>query len=128
MTLRTLNYGNYGIFLIMGNAGFCPSTVRVLMQNEAGGAVRCLSSESPITTKMPKWSLIYGFTPRPLHRPNRSLQQEVSSTSLLDSMLAGSQVCYWGLEEGFTGQLKMFSCRQVQERERERICFADGPR
>ena len=24
MTLRTLNYGNYGIFLIMGNAGFCP--------------------------------------------------------------------------------------------------------
>ena len=29
MTLRTLNYGNYGIFLIMGNAGFCPSTVVV---------------------------------------------------------------------------------------------------
>ena len=31
MTLGTLNYGNYGIFLIMGiimgNAGFCPSTV-----------------------------------------------------------------------------------------------------
>ena len=27
MTLRTLNYGNYGIFPIMGNAGFCPSTV-----------------------------------------------------------------------------------------------------
>ena len=27
MTLRTLNYGNYRIFLIMGNAGFCPSTV-----------------------------------------------------------------------------------------------------
>ena len=27
MTLRTLNSGNYGIFLIMGNAGFCPSTV-----------------------------------------------------------------------------------------------------
>ena len=25
MTLRILNYGNYGIFLIMGNAGFCPS-------------------------------------------------------------------------------------------------------
>ena len=24
MTLKTLNYGNYGIFLIMGNAGFCP--------------------------------------------------------------------------------------------------------
>ena len=29
MTLRTLNYGNYGIFLIMGNAGFSPSTVGV---------------------------------------------------------------------------------------------------
>ena len=29
MTLRTLNYGNYGIFLIMGNAGCCPSTVGV---------------------------------------------------------------------------------------------------
>ena len=28
MTLRTLNYGNYGNFLIMGNAGLCPSTVR----------------------------------------------------------------------------------------------------
>ena len=27
MTLRTLNSGNYGIFLIMVNAGFCPSTV-----------------------------------------------------------------------------------------------------
>ena len=26
MTLRTLNYGNYGIFLKMGHAGFCPST------------------------------------------------------------------------------------------------------
>ena len=31
MTLRTLNYGNYGIFLIMGNAGFCPSTVPLPM-------------------------------------------------------------------------------------------------
>ena len=27
MTLRTLNYGNDGIFLIMGSAGFCPSTI-----------------------------------------------------------------------------------------------------
>lgn len=34
-------------------------------------------------------------------------------------MLAGSHGCSWGLEEGFTGQLYMFSCRQVQERERE---------
>ena len=40
MTLRTLNYGNYGIFLIMGNAGFCPSTVaRVLRgaEMDSGG-------------------------------------------------------------------------------------------
>ena len=27
MTLRTLNCGNYGIFLFMGNAGFISSTV-----------------------------------------------------------------------------------------------------
>ena len=31
MTLRTLNYGNYGIFLIMGNAGFCPSAVVLML-------------------------------------------------------------------------------------------------
>ena len=35
MTLRTLNYGNYGIFLIMGNAGFCPSTVLLAMNLQA---------------------------------------------------------------------------------------------
>ena len=27
ITLRTLNYGNYGIFLLMGHAGFISSTV-----------------------------------------------------------------------------------------------------
>ena len=31
MTLRTLNYGNYGIFLTLGNAGFCPSAVYNLL-------------------------------------------------------------------------------------------------
>ena len=31
MTLRTLNCGNYGIFLIMGHAGFCPSTVVLVL-------------------------------------------------------------------------------------------------
>ena len=31
MTLRTLNYGNYGIFLIMGSPGFCPSTVVLVL-------------------------------------------------------------------------------------------------
>ena len=38
MTLRTLNYGNYGIFLIMGNAGFCPSTVLILVQGQGLGS------------------------------------------------------------------------------------------
>ena len=36
MTLRTLNYGKYGIFLIMSNAGFISSTV---LQVQAHGAV-----------------------------------------------------------------------------------------
>ena len=36
MTLRTRNYGNYGIFLIMGNAGFCPSTVCLEMLGYRG--------------------------------------------------------------------------------------------
>ena len=27
ITFRTLKYGNYGLFLDMGNAGFIPSTV-----------------------------------------------------------------------------------------------------
>ena len=31
ITLRTLNYGNYGIFLIMGNAGFISSGVGVVL-------------------------------------------------------------------------------------------------
>ena len=29
ITFRTLNYGNYGTFLIMGHAGFISSTVRL---------------------------------------------------------------------------------------------------
>ena len=37
MTLRTLNYGNYGIFLIMGIAGFCPSTVAPVKEAEEVG-------------------------------------------------------------------------------------------
>ena len=36
MTLRTLNYGNYGIFLIMGNAGVCPSTVSFMNPTNLG--------------------------------------------------------------------------------------------
>ena len=37
MTLTTLNYGNYGIFLIMGNAGFCPATVGLRCWGEGLG-------------------------------------------------------------------------------------------
>ena len=36
MTLRTLDYGNYGIFLIMGNEGFCPSAVAGLRFENSG--------------------------------------------------------------------------------------------
>ena len=38
MTLRTLNYGNYGLFLNMGSAGFTSSTVvaRVINMGSAG--------------------------------------------------------------------------------------------
>ena len=39
MTLRTLNYGNYSIFLIMGNAGFCPSTVVTVIGFRVQGPV-----------------------------------------------------------------------------------------
>ena len=35
MTLRTLDYGTYGIFLILGHAGFWPSAV---------GVSRCLQA------------------------------------------------------------------------------------
>ena len=48
MTLRTLNYGNYGIFLIMGNAGFCPSAVssiglsRSPVKAQATPAIACI--------------------------------------------------------------------------------------
>ena len=34
MTLRTLNYGNYGILLIMGNAGVISSTVGLQWQGQ----------------------------------------------------------------------------------------------
>ena len=39
IALRTLNYGNYGIFLIMGDAGFVSSTVG--LRSLAFGRVGC---------------------------------------------------------------------------------------
>ena len=53
MTLRTLNYGNYGIFLIMGNAGFCPSTV--------------VNPKSPLKISFAR-AMVQGFTPGPTPR------------------------------------------------------------
>ena len=49
MTLRTLNYGNYGIFLlIMGNAGFCPSTVfyTISMRRDSDAYIPKLQAEA----------------------------------------------------------------------------------
>ena len=46
MTLRTLNYGNYGIFLIMGNAGFCPSAVLKSL-SFGGGVGQSVAPEAP---------------------------------------------------------------------------------
>ena len=43
MTLRTLNYGNYGILLTMGNAGFCPSTVSHVLT----GQPQSISTSTP---------------------------------------------------------------------------------
>ena len=54
MTLRTLNYGNYGIFLIMGNAGFCPSAVVLLVACSVMQAVEGEVSLSVFT----KWRCI----------------------------------------------------------------------
>ena len=36
IAFRTLNYGNYGIFLFMGNAGFISSTVRLMSTRSFG--------------------------------------------------------------------------------------------
>ena len=52
MTLRTLNYGNYCMFLMMGNAGFCPSAV-ILM---AAHPQILDSSEAPFSPRDPKIS------------------------------------------------------------------------
>ena len=50
MTLRTLNYGNYGIFPIMGNAGFISSTVERLLET----APRTLRHRAYIGTLKPR--------------------------------------------------------------------------
>ena len=55
MTLRTLNYGNYGIFLIMGNAGFCPSAVVKAPAIEAGA-----SHQGPVGNYPAQWQIYLG--------------------------------------------------------------------
>ena len=37
MTLMALDYGNYGIFLIMGNAGFVSSTIALRLKEQYVG-------------------------------------------------------------------------------------------
>ena len=53
MTLRTLNYGNYGIFLIMGNAGFCPSAVWTT-KKALQWSLEVTRGKAPIQTPKPK--------------------------------------------------------------------------
>ena len=60
MTLRTLNYGNYGIFLIMGNAGFCPSTVGFCLNRYSKA---CIAAKHP-TTEPPHRSICTGLAPQ----------------------------------------------------------------
>ena len=64
LTLRTLNYGNYGIFLIMGNAGFCPSAVslqipqtRIVDWNPPEDADHCIKRGIPIQLLVPLTSI-----------------------------------------------------------------------
>ena len=65
MTLRTLNYGNYGIFLIMGNAGFCPSTVWVWLYTwglvDADGQLNPLQPQASYATPLPRGSKVVPF-------------------------------------------------------------------
>ena len=87
MTPRTLNYGNYGIFLIMGNAGFCPSTVRT-----APGSVVLSQTCLPIRPRIlgctcgPLFHSVLGFlgalnpAPRILHS-SQSVAVGVSAPS-----------------------------------------------
>ena len=63
MTLRTLNYGNYATFLIMGNAGFCPSTVFLIVQ--ACDASGSFESESSTYSKLRRPLLQIEVLPNP---------------------------------------------------------------
>ena len=58
MTLRTLDYGNYGIFLTMGNAGFCPSAVApgsLEVRGVSRGQSRPLIDQRPILSLNEAW-------------------------------------------------------------------------
>ena len=51
MTLRNLNYGNYGTFLILGNAGFCPSTVCIDFRPQSRHYLYTWSPRNSLTAK-----------------------------------------------------------------------------
>ena len=71
MTLRTLNYGNYGIFLIMGNAGFCPSTVGLSRCPEQelhfGSGIKALRLKTTRTLNRNLYAPKLTFRLRPVH-------------------------------------------------------------
>ena len=61
MTLRTLNYGNYGIFLIMGNAGFCPSTVWLVFLFRIVSGMGPTSNHAPVLSNIGALIIRIGF-------------------------------------------------------------------
>ena len=81
MTLRALNYGNYGIFLIMGNTGFCPSTVDC--------QIRHTPALFPIRVLTCTW--------KPDARQKAALVTYATKSLWLDSFLIPQQQA-WGFE------------------------------
>ena len=60
MTLRTLNYGNYGIFLIMGHAGFCPSTVvTIVISINSSNSIHKPYFPIPVLVRIGFWGPLY---------------------------------------------------------------------
>ena len=72
MTLSTLNYGNYGIFFIMGNAGFCPSTVSMAFDEKKSRSQHLehddLCGASLSFTDVGTWFSVRGKKKSPLYQ------------------------------------------------------------
>ena len=77
MTLRTLNYGSYGIFLIMGNAGFCPSTILLPFFHSLLTKGRVLSLRDELVEfRVALSSLGYGTREREMNERERERERE----------------------------------------------------